>query len=276
MSRLFALILVCCSAGLADSQERHSEQRGATNGAICLQPLSNFPAAWSLCPVQSTPIEKVETDWRYPNCAYPNSHDEADLCEQRKMSASADWSVFLGWWQLALSVLGFVALIYTLALTRNATNAAIESNKIARDTAKRELRAYLPVESAEVRNLECGTEYFIQFRNFGQTPAYQVTGWGALAMQPHDFSAVGAMSCFGDIPPGGQVHIYKRAPRPLTLVETINLKSGLLEINFFGEINYFDAFGETRATKFRRAIGYKDWISHYGKMGICREGNQSD
>ncbi|MFZ3180957.1 MAG: hypothetical protein WA156_12290, partial [Methylocystis silviterrae] len=164
-----ALHFVC----LAEAQEGHGEQQCITNGAECQKPFPNFPAAWSPRPVQPKTVEKDETDWRYPNCSYPNSLDEADLCEQRKMSASADQTIYLGWWQLALSVFGFAALIYTLYLTRIATGEAVESNKIARGTAESELRAYVFAEQAILKRDGNVFKATVTIKNSGQTPAYK-------------------------------------------------------------------------------------------------------
>lgn len=73
--------------------------------------------------------KKKEPDWSNPNCASPADHDEADLCEQRKSTA-------LNRAQVALGVLGFIALIITVGLTSISTRAAVNAAKAALRSAE--------------------------------------------------------------------------------------------------------------------------------------------
>jgi hypothetical protein len=71
--------------------------------------------------------------------------------------------------------------MFSLAGVFVALGLAFHSNRIARDTAMRQLRAYLTVETIEVKDFsEDGKEkqwiMYVQWKNTGQTPATSVTG----------------------------------------------------------------------------------------------------
>lgn len=82
----------------------------------------------------------VETDWNSPKCGQPKSHDEADLCEQRRMAKAAEDSVLLSKIQIILGVTGAALLFWTLYYSRRATvatahaaEAAHPANKLSRE-----------------------------------------------------------------------------------------------------------------------------------------------
>jgi hypothetical protein len=70
-------------------------------------------------------------------------------------------------------VIGIVTL-FKLERQTKATEAALE---LSRNTAKRQLRAYLAIVSAELKFFPDGfVEAHLELGNTGQTPAYKVTG----------------------------------------------------------------------------------------------------
>lgn len=180
---MISIFVVIFATSLAYAQERHDEHYSVTNSGIHQHPFRNFSFTWPFSIIQPSAIqmvsvEKNETNWRDPNCSYPNSHDESDLCEQRKMSTSADKTVFLGWWQLILSALGFLALLYTLNLTRRATRAAekaaeisLEQSRIAKTDAETPLRAFLLLKWVKIY---ADGRIELEIINKGQTPANNV------------------------------------------------------------------------------------------------------
>lgn len=48
-----------------------------------------------------------ETNWSKPNCEHPQSHDEADLCEQRQ-------TVQFGQWQVVIGIITLLFLAFTV------------------------------------------------------------------------------------------------------------------------------------------------------------------
>lgn len=198
-----------------------------------------------------------------PNCENPDSNGNADLCAQwaavdqvmesnRLASANVRLSLFAS----LLTLLGTIFVGWTLLETRN--------------TSRRELRAYIfservgvyPLEKQTPRseNGKIGSTLFIN--NSGQTPAYHVVHWCALALHPvADEAALVAPSLSGlvynTLPPGGSMHAHRRLPNRLTREEQTNLQRGVLALYVYGRIEYTDAFGATHYTNYRFA--YAGW-----------------
>jgi hypothetical protein len=101
-----------------------------------------------------------------PPCGPAQYQSNDDLCAQWKAADAAEkaawWAAFAGWFG-GLSFLGVLAAI---AL-------AFHSNWIARDTAKRQLRAYLGIERVFAEMTDDGMRITVKLKNFGETPASQ-------------------------------------------------------------------------------------------------------
>lgn len=94
--------------------------------------------------------------------------DEQDLVAQK---TSALWTMIMGWaatFGMVLSAVGVYLVWTTFAETRR-------SNEIASDTAKRQLRAYVAVESATITITGHSIKVVANVRNFGETPAHSVS-----------------------------------------------------------------------------------------------------
>jgi hypothetical protein len=85
-------------------------------------------------PVRVEREKEVEPDWDKLKCGEAKSHDEADLCEQRRMAKAAEDSVLLNKIQIGIGVLGLLALLITLRLTRRSTDAAVAAATTADKT----------------------------------------------------------------------------------------------------------------------------------------------
>jgi hypothetical protein len=132
-------------------------------------------------PTPSVGIDRpkpVETDWKKVECTEPKGHDEADLCEQRRMSQAAEKTVTLNAVQIALGVAGAVLVLFSLHYTRVATRAAITAAKAAEDSVlisrkvgEAQVRAYLSCEGATYTVSDKWLACEARFRNHGQSPA---------------------------------------------------------------------------------------------------------
>jgi hypothetical protein len=71
--------------------------------------------------------EKNETNWGKPQCEQPRTHDEADLCEQRRMSDAAKDAVWLNTIQTWIGGLGAFLLLLTVIFGFAGTWAAVKS-----------------------------------------------------------------------------------------------------------------------------------------------------
>jgi hypothetical protein len=117
-----------------------------------------------------------------PDCSNPKNHDEADLCQQRRMAVAAEQTVTLSQIQIAIGVVTLLGLGATVYYTRQTAKAAIEATNVAR-RALTELEA--PIVALKV--IEAGlflrgegpSEYLMLeeegvsfcFANYGRTPA---------------------------------------------------------------------------------------------------------
>lgn len=147
----------------------------------------------------------------------------------------------------------------------------------AKQTAERQLRAYVLVDKATVfsatregvvafypadtgkghqqMDVQAGYQPMARFdfKNFGQTPAHDVEIFGNAAIVPWPVKP----ETLPKIGPGGIREKYEMFTQPhLVSAEEYNgLRSGALALVFFGEVRYLDAFGENRITRYRFFTG---------------------
>jgi hypothetical protein len=142
---------------------------------------------------------------------------------------------------------------------------------LAKDTSKRELRAYVFMEGGEVPN-NAGFFTRLFLRNNGQTPAYNV-----VVLISEDIFPTGEQDVFPIIPPRNppstvlQPQEYRAftfpAPNP-TDRRLVELGKSMYFI--WGEVLYTDAFGTDHHTKFRFYVGGD------GRVRLYHEGNEAD
>jgi hypothetical protein len=108
---------------------------------------------------------------------------EQDLAAQQSMADWALWMVVLTAMQAALSLVGVVLLVRNLSLVNesnanalDAVREAEKANKIAEDTDKRQLRAYLSVSPKGINSLKVRSAVVghVVIRNVGQIIAQKV------------------------------------------------------------------------------------------------------
>jgi hypothetical protein len=154
--------LVLTGANHADIKAER-EQAQAKNAIA--EHLGNLSSAY-----ETERAEKAKAPKETGPCGEREYRGNADLCAQWKAADSASDSA---WWAWASGITGIVSvagIVVALGLT-------IWSNWIARDTARRQLRAYLAVKPAGI-NLLIGSRKVIgqiALENAGTTPAYNVS-----------------------------------------------------------------------------------------------------
>jgi hypothetical protein len=145
-------------------------------------------------------------------------------------------------------------------------------------TSRRQVRAYVSVVSAEIKNVEIGgsPEATVVIRNSGQTPAYGLNGTGGIGMGPS----------FDTLPPGiGPPEKtvaslaatafnlqFHKADWILTQDHMTALQNKNLTIWVYGEMSYRDVFHVNRVTKFRFQTGGTAGIQG-NRLAACEEGN---
>jgi hypothetical protein len=157
-------------------------------------------------PVTVEREKSVEPNWSKPSCDKPQNHDEADLCQQIRMSEAAEQSVGLNKIQAAVALVGALFVIVTIYYARKAAIAARdaavhteagakaanesasygrEANQLARDHAELQLRANLLIDSVTLAPGKTPLTAHVTIKNYGQTPAYDVRAWIGIGI--HDF-----------------------------------------------------------------------------------------
>ena len=204
--------------------------------------------------------------------------ERADQAAERHDKADTDrWLVRL----TAILAVATALLVIATGFLWNATKQLVGG---AEDTAKRQLRAYVFVGEAEI--IHAGTnmvEAAIKIKNFGQTPAYDVTIStaaqafnipGDIAFAPTPVGPDSSRFVFG---PGAEgrhsipLHTLIGEPEAMS-----GLKAGEGALYVYGEIRYRDTFRRQVGTRFRFVIGGTVGWPSDNRMVVCQEGNEED
>lgn len=171
----------------------------------------------------------------------------SELCAQWK---AADAAADSAWWAKTGGVLGFASLLRELA----ALGLAFHSNWIARDTARRQLRAYLTFTQFILNTDKNDWKPQIEWENRGQTPALAVeTNVGFLFSVdplPDDFAFPKGPSREeeGPTPIGpGQV-VQGTSEIEMDRAFMHQASRGLRHVYVWGSAEYLDIFGEKQQT----------------------------
>jgi hypothetical protein len=232
--------------------------------------------------------EVVKPDWNNLNCAHAKSHDEADLCEQRRMANAAEQTVRLNWIQIGVAVVGFGLVMWNLFYVRKGTIASITaanaatvaaeaaktSVEVASATAKTELRAYLGVKHGFVRKSPDDRVLgSIEIANQGQTPAHNVKRFVEMAILDVGHSTFE--------PPAQELGSWVIGPDAFwTLSKEIVISSAdLAEISkkkktifLWGRVTYEDIHRQLRTTEFRYKLGQEvhEWQDTRATVGAVK------
>jgi hypothetical protein len=174
-----------------------------------------------------------------------------------------------------------------------AAKAADMSVKIAKDTAQRELRAYLHVETVRfefpmtvlggiARPLPLVAR--IRIRNFGATPAHNVITKGNICFVPPSIAVPSPLPEFES--KGEQSKdvlgptIFHTAPatatEPLDIATQDALHANKGSLFAYGSVTYDDVFGRSHWTKFQYRYVPPRNADGYGDATSTAEGNDTD
>jgi hypothetical protein len=195
-----------------------------------------------------------------PRCYQASNHDSADLCAQwraafaTEKAANATTSAnLISGAGAALSFISIVLVCIALGQTRKA-------NKLSEDTARRQLRAYIALQSAT--GGESGTSLTVRaaMTNSGQTPAHRVKISQIFAMDreviPGPFRDTEKGGVLG---PGGTFFVDDEID--LTPIAEQYIREEL-DIILSIHIEYFDIYDIRRETKVRvRWAGKKSFLA---------------
>lgn len=151
----------------------------------------------------------------------------------------------------------------------------------AKDTAEKELRAYVFVLSGSIENLANGQHPTsrLVIHNFGKTPAHKLTvicgmGFGK-SFEELPTAAPPLTKPMGTLAPGGTVEHHNSAPIAFAPDHMSALENGTYTLYVHGEIRYVDFLGKNRVTKFRVMKSAKSGLSG-PHLASCEDGNDAD
>lgn len=180
--------------------------------------------------------------------------------------------------QILFSILGLIALGYTLYLTRESVRAANRTADEAKLSSERQLRAYVNIFHAWIDwKGHNPPRAKLKIKNFGSTPAYKMKAWIG--------TAVGE-TAFGNPPSDLKMGVFDLGPTAEYELDSdfgqvlenkkIEIMTRKVPIFVWGKITYTDAFKEKRETVFRLSMPMHDGADH-SSVGLepCENGNHS-
>ena len=225
-------------------------------------------------------------------CRQPEGQGESDLCAQWHAANAAQDGAFWTKWGVLIGIVGSSLLLWQIILTRQAvkdtsgaTVAMREANRIALDTSKRELRAYITTEDHEVINFQIGAKAGHQCKvyNRGHTPAYNVRIWsrpiavitaGTDLHRAKVFRAETVTQSSATLGPGQWVGHTNALNSPLVEDSYVGICVGGVAIVWAGVVTYRDAFGRLRRTTFKYFVtGSGETLPGFFDMTACSRGN---
>jgi hypothetical protein len=231
---------------------------------------------------------KAEVDYYQVSCEHPKTREDDDLCQQRRMAKATEDAV---WWasiQTKIGIAGFFAVIFSLVFTGWAAVAAAQAAKaarasvdVAKDTAKRQLRAYLTGAESDIEPFEGGWALKVVLRNSGQTPAFDVRIMGEsfgesypLAVEkPHPEPGATHATVVGA---GEDVWCVQRIFSENVEQSLEQLKTGKFGAWIQGTVVYVDCFGDSHKTKFRYVWGGRLATNGGAILHADNYGNEAD
>lgn len=163
-----------------------------------------------------------------------------------------------------------------LKVSSKAADAARAAVELSDKTAEHQLRAYVFVREAFIRNLD-GPDapvVHIYVKNYGQTPAYKYVNAGAVrfTLFPNEnFSRDpngDQRLAITTLPPGGESTIVCNLPFIITPELKVDLKAGKLAIYAFGKLKYVDAFKKDRVENYRFIFGGDAGTRMFEREGV--------
>jgi hypothetical protein len=174
----------------------------------------------------------------------------------------------------------FVASTQAVEEAKRQANAAESQVAVARDTAERQLRAYVLPEIALLHDIsDPRPHYTFQAKNYGQTPAKELTVW--VSWRYFDIKKID----FPTDPPNIPLSEYLVGPQGFTVHtdrvflddgRKAAIRDGTAVFLLFGEIKYKDVFDKDRTTKFKFAWGGGFSAETSGPLDVYSDGNEAD
>jgi hypothetical protein len=231
-----------------------------------------------------TPPYKPYADRKSERCYESGNHESADLCAQWSAADAAKETAGLSYWGNWIAGFGAVLSFFSILLVLWALKQGRDANEIAKDTAKRELRAYVTTEDHDIVGFWRGgpTTLRMKIYNRGQTPAYDLKVWsivGGTLEGPDDFKVKQiknpdfrqSKTMLG---PGQWILHTNSCQSPLDGNAYLGVVHGKLKLVFAGVLSYRDVFGRRRFTIFKQFYtGCGNFAEQNSDLVACGRGN---
>lgn len=241
--RKFVAVCVCALTVAAVAPHKHDYHEDTRSAPKVQQSLQSVAAA------QYQIAAATNTGEYQKPCDDGQANNKSELCAEwyaaRAARDSADWAFYA----MLVSIIGAVGIVVALLLT-------IDSNAIARRSARRELRAYMTWVQAPHSIDDDGLKFQIEWVNRGKTPARasnSYADWKFFDGQlPEEFDfpepAPGDEDGPPTIGPGQSLFTSGMDPIPQELI--VEVAAGTKRVYLWGAVNYVDVFGSNRRTEF--------------------------
>jgi hypothetical protein len=186
------------------------------------------------------------------SCYKNPDHEAADLCAQWSAADAAKETANLAYWGNWISGAAAGLSFFSILLVLAALKQGREANRIAENTAKGELRAYLGIESHQIEqsiNAKLG-KVKIQIKNYGGSPAIRAQTKIRVGVAPYIKGSIDDPPAWERVPERQpldvvpQGHVYREVKLPeSTLQYYEEIMAGLYAIYIKVEWDFLDIFG---------------------------------
>lgn len=261
--------IILAAFGWLSLTAQHPDPEAERKQAEAQQSIAN--ALGNVASTYQEHTKRAEGSKETEPCEQGDDRRYSELCAQWK---AADAAADSAWWAWMSGVLGALSLAGVVA----ALGVGLHSNWIARDTSKRQLRAYLTVAKAEIEGFGEGgvLVYTLRAENSGQTPAHGVTWTNWIKMIELPEKEDDFIEPPGDTPQSNSV-VGSGKPLLCTAIWA-KLDVGTYDklmrkekaVFLFGHIVYQDVFGDKRETQYRFRLD-----PEIPSVSICEHGNRA-
>jgi hypothetical protein len=208
------------------------------------------------------------SDTAKENASHPSERGYWDWVTHDAAGFFTLWLVIVGgaqiglfYWQLRLIRVAADDAKRAGIAAERAADATAASVDLARDTAKRQLRAYVTVNGV-IRTKDPGDlsgkgfAVLVDIKNNGQTPASDSLQWARIEIREFPLVTPLPIHCLenptrGILPPEAKNLAFPTFTRDLTTIEENAILANHTAVYVYGEIEYLDVFGDRHLTQFR-------------------------
>ena len=182
----------------------------------------------------------------------------------------------------------FVLAVFTAVLSVSTIGLWVKTDRLAKgaeESSERQLRAYISIKKARIKNVITGMkpQITLRIRNSGQTPAYDLTGHFSPGFYPypvaesflaeHPTASEISKSTIG---PGQDLDCTAEFGSDFTENHVQALRAGQYAIYFVGIIEFVDAFNKSRFKHVRLMYRKEGFLTGSNRLDVCPNGNEEN